>query len=117
MSLQKLLPVLTSIAIILIVAVLRERSRAMAAVIATMPINIPLALWVMSSGTGGDAKQMADFVRSLIVSLLPSFVWLGIVFFGIRAGWGLWTAIGAGYGVWALLIVGLFALGVLAMPK
>jgi hypothetical protein len=44
MSLPKTLPVLTSIAVILLVAVLRERSRTVAALLATMPINIPLAL-------------------------------------------------------------------------
>lgn len=117
MSIQKTLPVLASIAIILLVAVLRERSRAAAAVLATMPINIPLALWVVSSGSGGDARVMADFVRSLISSLIPSFVWLGVVFFAVRAGWGVLPAIGAGYGVWAVLIAGLFWLGLLQWPR
>lgn len=113
MSLQKTFPVITSIAIILIVAVLRDRSRALAAVLATMPINVPLALWIVSSSSGADSKQMADFVRSLLITLIPTFIWLGIVFLAIRAGWSLVAAIGAGYGVWAVLIAGLFMLGVL----
>jgi uncharacterized membrane protein (GlpM family) len=117
MSLPKTLPVLTSIAVILLVAVLRERSRAVAAVLATMPINIPLALWVVSSGSGGDARVTAEFVRSLIVSLIPSLIWLGVVFFAVRSGWGLAPAIGAGYGVWAVLTVGLFWLGILQWPR
>ncbi|MBM2848598.1 MAG: hypothetical protein HW418_1540 [Anaerolineales bacterium] len=117
MSLPKTLPVLTSIAVILLVAVLRERSRAVAAVLATMPINIPLALWVVSSGSGGDARVTAEFVRSLIVSLIPSLIWLGVVFFAVRSGWGLLPAIGAGYGVWAVLIAGLFWLGILQWPR
>ena len=117
MTFQKLFPVLTSIAIILVVALLRDRSRPLAAVLATMPINIPLALWVISSGSGGDIKVMSDFVRSLIIGLIPSLIWLGVVFFAIRAGWGVLAAIGAGYGVWVMLIAGLFYFGVLAMPK
>ena len=117
MSIQKTLPVLASIAVILLVAVLRERSRAAAAVLVTMPINIPLALWVVSSGSGGDARVMADFVRSLIASLIPAFVWLGVVFFAVRAGWGVLPAIGAGYGVWAVLIAGLYWAGVLRWPR
>lgn len=117
MSFQKLFPVVTSIAIIIVVAVLRDRSRAVAAVLATMPINIPLALWVVASGSESNPQMMADFVRSLLVSLVPSFIWLGIVFLAVRAGWNVLAAIGAGYAVWAILIGGLFALGVLALPK
>jgi uncharacterized membrane protein (GlpM family) len=117
MSLQKTFPVLTSIVIILIVAGLRDRSRALAAVLATMPINVPLALWIVSSSSSADPKQMTEFVRSLMISLIPTFIWLGIVFLAIRAGWSLWLAIGAGYGVWAVLIAGLFMIGVLSWPK
>lgn len=117
MSIQKTLPILASIAIILLVAALRERSRAAAAVLATMPINIPLALWVVSSGSGGDTRVLAEFARSLIVSLIPSFVWVGVVFFAVRAGWGVLPAIGAGYGVWAVLMAGLFWLGMLQWPR
>ena len=117
MSFQKTFPVITFIIIILIVAALRDRSRALAAVLATMPINVPLALWVISSSSSGDPKQMVEFTRSLIISLIPTFIWLGIVFLAIRAGWSLFAAIGAGYGVWAVLIAGLFMLGVLNWPK
>jgi len=117
MNFQKTFPVIASIAIILIVAVLRDRSRALAAVLATMPINIPLALWIVSSGSDHDPPVMADFVRSLLITLIPSFIWLGVVFVTIRAGWNLWAAIGAGYGVWAALIAILFWLGVLSLPK
>lgn len=117
MSFQKSIPVVTSILIILIVAVLRDRSRAVAAVLATMPINIPLALWVVSSGADGNAVVMANFVRSVIISLIPSFIWLGVVFLALRGGWSLLVAIGVGYAVWAILIGGLFWLGVLKLPN
>ena len=117
MNLQRLFPVLASIGIIVVVAVLRDRSRAAAAVLATMPINIPLALWVVSSGANGDARVMADFVRSLIIGLLPAFVWLGIVFVTLRAGWNLWPAMGVGYAVWGVLIAALFLAGVLRLPR
>jgi hypothetical protein len=117
MSLQRLFPVLASVGIILVVAVLRDRSRAAAAVLATMPINIPLALWVVSSGTNGDPQAMSDFVRSLIFGLVPAFIWLGIVFVTLRAGWNLWQAMGVGYAVWGTLIAGLFLGGVLRLPR
>jgi hypothetical protein len=117
MTWQKILPVLTSIGIILLVAVARERSRALAAVLATMPINVPLALWVVSSGSNNDTQVMADFVRSLLISVAPAWVWLLIVFWAIRARWNLWLAIGAGYGVWAILVAIMFWFGILVWPK
>ncbi len=117
MSFQKILPVLASIGVILVVAALRERSRTAAAILATMPINIPLALWVVAGSTGDDPRALADFTRSLIIGLAPAFVWLGVVFVMVRAGAGVLAAIAAGYAVWAALIAGLFAFGVLAWPR
>jgi hypothetical protein len=116
MTLQRWLPVATSIAIILVVAVLRDRSRSVAAVVATMPINVPLALWVISSGADGDSRVISDFMRATLIGLAPSVVWIGIVLAATRAGWGIWPAMAVGYVVWGLLIAGLFYAGVLKMP-
>jgi hypothetical protein len=116
-NIQKALPVITSIAIILLVAFLRDKSRTLAAILATTPINIPLALWVVSSGSGADSKAMTDFVRTMVLTLIPSWVWLLIVFLAIRAEWNLWVAIGAGYAVWAIIIAVMFWLGILIAPK
>lgn len=117
MSAQKVLPVLTSIAIILIVAVLRERSRTAAAIFATMPINMPLALWVVFGGSDASNEQIEAFVRALIIGLIPGFIWLGVVFGLLKAGAALLAAILGGYAVWAVLIAGLFALGVLSFGR
>lgn len=117
MTWQKALPVITSIGIILLVAALRDRSRVVAAIIATMPINVPLALWVVASGSNQDVLVTVDFMRSVLISLIPSTAWLVIVFLAIRAGWSLWLAIGAGYGMWVVLIAAMFWLGWLTWPK
>jgi hypothetical protein len=117
MNWQRTLPVLTSIAILLVVAVLRDRSRTLAALLATMPINIPLALWVISSGSDNDPQVLSDTIRSMFIGLLPGFVWLGVVLWLTRAGWAILPAMGAGYAVWAVVIAGLFALGILTWPK
>jgi hypothetical protein len=117
MNFQRTLPVITSIVIILLVALLRDRSRVMAAVIATMPINVPLALWVVSAGSNGDSQVAADFMRATLISLVPSIIWLGFVYLAARAGWNIWTAMGLGYAVWGLLVAGLFYFGVLQLPR
>jgi hypothetical protein len=117
MNWQRTLPVLTSIALILVVAVLRDRSRTLAAILATMPINIPLALWVISSGSDNDPQVLSDTIRTMFIGLIPGFVWLGIVLWLTRLGWTIFPAMGVGYVAWALLIGGMFALGILTWPK
>lgn len=117
MNFQKSLPVITSVAIILVVALLRDRSRTAAAIFATMPINIPLALWVVSSGADTSPQMLADFTRSLMIGLVPAFVWLGVVYGVVRTGAGLFAAIGAGYAVWVVIMLGMVWLGLLTLPR
>lgn len=115
LTMKKMLPVLISIAIIISVALLRERSRTLAAVLVTLPINIPLAMWIIAHDNGSSPKLVYDFARSTVVGLLITLVWVLIVFFTLRAGWTLPAALGAAYGAWAVLIAGLFALRVLSL--
>jgi hypothetical protein len=117
MNIQKALPVVTSVVIILAVAFLRDRSKVLATIFATMPINMPLALWVMASSGPEDSAVLANYVRSFIIGLVPAFIWLGVVYVCLRLGWNLLGAIGAGYLVWAILIGLLLALGVLTVGK
>lgn len=117
MTLQKSLPVITSIIIILLVAVLRERSRTLSAILATMPINMVLALWIVVGTPGVDQTAMVQFIRSLLVGLIPSFIWLVIVFAAVRAGWTLLPSILAGYVVWGALTAGAFALGIFTLQR
>ena len=119
MNLQKILPVATSIGIILLVAVLRERSRTLAAIFATMPINMPLAIWVVASGVGDEQLNpvIALLTRNMLIGFIPTFVWLGIVFLAMRAGWQLIPAILTGYAVWAVLIAAAFAIGLMEWPR
>jgi hypothetical protein len=117
MNVQKALPVVTSVIIILAVAFLRDRSKVLATIFATMPINMPLALWVMISDGPEDSALLANYVRSFIIGLVPAFIWLGVVYVCLRLGWNLLGSIGAGYLVWVVLIASLLALGVLTVNK
>ena len=69
MNLQKTLPVVSSIVIILVVAVLRERSKTLATIFAVMPINMPLALWVMVSSGPDNTSVLTTYVRSFMIGL------------------------------------------------
>ncbi len=117
MNLQKLLPVVASVFIILVVAVLRDRSKTLATIFATMPINMPLALWVLVSSGPEDSSVMANYVRALVVGLVPAFMWLGVVYVGLRLGWSLIGSIGAGYLLWIALMAGLWWFGLLTVNQ
>ena len=112
---KKMLPVFISIAIIISVALLRERSRTLAAVLVTLPINIPLSMWIVARGNDGDAKIIYDFTRSTVIGMGITLVWILVVFFALRAGWTLAVALTTAYGAWIMLIAVLFALRVLSL--
>jgi hypothetical protein len=104
----RVLPVLVSIAIIIAVAILREYSRTLAAVAATMPINIPLALWIISDGS--TREQMDDFTRALVINIWPTILFLLVVWLAARAGWRLLPMLAAGYAAWGVGLLVLSAL-------
>lgn len=105
LTLQKALPIITSIVIILIVAVLRERSRTLAAILGTMPINMPLVMWIVWNSPASDQPMMVGFVRSLIIGMIPTMLWLAIVFLALRSGWHLGVALFSGYVAWGALLL------------
>ncbi len=94
-------PVIVSILIIIAVAIVRAHSRTAAAVLATMPINVPLALWVVYAGAGGDRTIMEQFTQSMVVAIGPTVVFILVVWLAARAGWRLAPMLMAGYLSWA----------------
>ena len=97
---SRVLPVLISISIIILVSILRETSKTLASILATMPINIPLALWVVSADS--TPATIETFTRSLFINILPTLAFLLVVWLAARAGWHLMPMIAAGYGAWAV---------------
>ncbi len=95
-------PVIVSILIIIAVAIVRAHSRTAAAVLATMPINVPLALWVVYAGAGGDRATMAQFTQSMLVAIGPTVVFIVVVWLAARSGWRLVPMLAAGYLSWAV---------------
>ncbi|MBL8165190.1 MAG: hypothetical protein JNJ61_24625 [Anaerolineae bacterium] len=104
----RVLPVLVSISIIIVVAILREYSRTLAAVVATMPINIPLALWIVSDGS--TREQMDQFTRTLFINIWPTILFLLVVWLAARSGWRLLPMLAAGYAAWGIGLLALSAL-------
>lgn len=104
---ERVLPVLISIGIIITVAILRQYSRLFAAIAATMPINVPLALWIAFGAEGNSPDGRANlisFTDSLVIGLIPTFGFMLVVWLAVRAGWGLAPTLAAGYLGWALVL-------------
>lgn len=102
MKTQDILPVVLSIMIILLVAIIEKQSKLVAALTATMPLATPLALWIVYSSNTGDKTVMSQFSLSLLLGVLPTVAFLITVWLAARAGMKLVPMIMAGYSVWAL---------------
>ena len=104
-------PVIVSIGIIITVAILREYSRTFAAIAATMPINIPLGLWIVASGDADAKRILPDFTQSIFLNMLPTMLYVVVVWQMARAGYTLLPMIIGGYIAWAI------ALGILMLLR
>ncbi len=102
MKTQDVLPVLISVVVIVLVAVLEKQSKFVAAVTATMPIGATLALWIVYSANNGDQETMEQFGQGLLVSVLPSIGFLVATWLASRAGLSLLPLLLVGYATWGL---------------
>lgn len=102
MKSQDILPVVLSIVVIVLVAVLEKQSKLFAALVAVMPLGAPLALWIVYSSNVGEKTAVSQFSLSLLLGLLPTLAFLVAVWLAARTGMKLVPMILTGYGVWAI---------------
>lgn len=99
---RQVLPVIISILILILIAILRAYSKTLAAITATMPVNIPLAIWIVTSTDGGsDQAQMSKFTGSLLVGLSATVIFTVALWLAARAGLGLVPMLAVAYLAWA----------------
>ncbi len=110
MKSQDILPVVFSVIVIILVAILEKQSKLFAALIAVMPLAAPLALWIVYSSNSGDKATVSQFSLGLMLGLLPTFAFLIAVWLAARAGLKLVPMVLTGYGVWAIGVTILFLL-------
>ena len=100
MKTQDVLPVLLSIVVIILVAVLEKQSKFAAAITATMPIGATLAIWIVYAANSGDQETMKVFTSSLLLGIIPTIGFLFAAWFASRAGLKLGPLLLVGYAVW-----------------
>lgn len=81
MKSQDIIPVVLSIIVIILVAVLEKQSKLFAALAATMPLASPLALWIVYSSNAGNKDAVSQFSLSLLFGLLPTLAFLIAIWF------------------------------------
>ena len=102
MKLQDVVPVLLSILILVLVAILEKQSKLFAALTATMPLTAPLALWIVYTSNEGEKTAVTQFSLSLLLGMLPTFAFLITIWLAARAGMKFLPMILTGYSVWAV---------------
>jgi hypothetical protein len=105
MKWQDMVPVLISIVVIILVAVLQKQSKLAAAILSTMPLTAPLALWIVYSLNDGSQEVMGEFSLSLLVGAIPTFGFIVAVWLAARAGLGLAPILLYGYGAWGIVLL------------
>jgi hypothetical protein len=100
MKSQTVLPVILSILIILLVAVLERHSRWIAAITATMPLGAPLALWIVYASARGETGEVSSFSQNLFLGILPTMGFLFCAWMTARAGWRLGPILVTSYTAW-----------------
>jgi len=104
MKWNDVLPVLVSILVIVMVAVLEKYSKLLAAVTATMPLSAPLALWIVYASSRGDRVAVQEFTSSLLIGIVPTLAFLVTVWLAARAGMKLAPILLLGYATWGAVL-------------
>ncbi len=104
-SARQILPVIISILVIIAIAALRAHSKALAAITVTMPLNIPLAVWIIASSEDTTPAQLSSFTGALLGGLGATVVFTVALWLAARAGFGLVPMLAVAYLAWALTLV------------
>jgi len=102
MKSQDVLPVIFSIVLIVVVAILEKQSKFIASVTAVMPLTAPLALWIAYSSSGGEQAATTQFSLGMLLGVFPTVAFLVAAWLAARAGLKLGPIILIGYGVWVV---------------
>jgi hypothetical protein len=100
MKWHEFVPVITSIIVIILVTVFERQSKLFAAVTATMPLTMPLALWIVYSANQGERAAVEKFTSGLVLGIIPTLAFVIAVWFASRLGLKLAPILFVGYGVW-----------------
>jgi hypothetical protein len=103
-TLQQVIPVVISILLIIVIAIVRAKSETLAAITATMPVTIPLSLWIVYAGSAGDPLTVTNFVEGLLVTMIANIFFVVAIWIAARAQWSLVPMLIVGYAAWGVVL-------------
>ena len=101
---SRIAPVIVSIAVIIVIAIVRQYSQTLAAITATMPLNIPLGMWIVYSGSDNHQAAMAQFSEAAMMNIIPTIVFLIVAWQLSKIGFSAVQTIVIGYVAWAVCL-------------
>jgi len=104
MKFQEYLPVAISVLVIILVAIVQKQSKLAAGVTATMPVTIPLALWIVYNSSKGNQAEVVQFTNGMINGIISTIAFVFAIWVGSRLGLKLGSLIGLGYIAWGLTL-------------
>ena len=102
---ERVVTVLLSVLVVVLVAVVQARSRHLAAILATMPLTAPLAMWIVFSASHGDQRQTAEFVGSMVIGAVASLLFVLACWFGLRQELWFLGTLAVATTLWLLIVV------------
>src|SRR5262245_1477872 len=104
MNTDKIVPVLASIVIIVLVSIVQEKSRFLAAVLASMPLTAPLALWIVWSASKGNHEQTAEFAGSMVLGAAATLSFIIGTWLALRQRLAFGWVLASGSVVWLIVL-------------
>lgn len=96
------LPVIVSILVIITIALVQRQSKLVAAITATMPLNVVLGYWVVAAASNDDQKAVIDFSQGMLINIFPTVAFLLVLWLTSRLGMRPFAALGLSYATWAV---------------
>jgi hypothetical protein len=90
--------------VIIVIAIISEYSKTFAAITATMPLSVPLGLWIVYAAEQGDKAQMTEFSSGLLIGIIPTVIFIIATWYAARTGWAIVPIIAFGYMAWGLAL-------------
>jgi hypothetical protein len=86
--------------VLTVTAIIGEHYRDVAGLLAAMPLNIPLAIWIVYSNTGGSAEKTTEFARAAFFGIIPTSIFCLAVWLALSRGVNLLRVYLLAYGIW-----------------
>ena len=98
--------ILVGCALITAVALISDRSRALAGIAATMPINITIILWIIWGKSEREYSNIQEVSRSMLTGIFSTACFIALCWFGFNRRWSFVMTLTVGYLVWAAIVFG-----------